>query len=182
MNNQQCKMIGMGRLLAVLLMLLLLSACQGKQNDLSQYVNSVIQRPAEPIEPIPPILVSDSFIYDPTDLRDPFLVQVRNEDIAGGPGDGPRPDPDRRKEYLERFPLDTLDMVGTLARSESENWGLIQDTDGVVHRVSENNYMGQNHGRVSAVLADRVIMIELLPDGNGGWLEREASLSIEEQP
>lgn len=182
MSNRRYKLASINRLIAVLLVAILLSACQNKQNDLNQYVGSVLQRPADPIEPIPPILVSDSFIYDPTDLRDPFLIQTTNESAAGGPGDGPRPDADRRKEYLERFPLDTLEMVGTLARSESNNWGLIQDTDGVVHRVSENNYLGQNHGRVSAVLPDRVILIELLPDGNGGWLEREASLSIEELP
>ncbi len=168
------------RVFQVVLLGILLSACESRQNDLNQYVSSVLQRPADPIEPVPSILVSDSFSYDPTDLRDPFLVETRSE-IAVGGGDGPRPDPDRRKEYLERFPLDTLQMVGTLARSETDNWGLIQDTDGVIHRVSENNYLGQNHGRVSAVLADRVILIELLPDGNGGWLEREASLSIEDQ-
>lgn len=167
------------RSLAALLLAVLLTACESRQSDLNQYVNSVLQRPAEPIEPIPPVLVGDTFSYDPTDLRDPFLVQTRAELATGGPGDGPRPDPDRRKEYLERFPLDTLEMVGTMARSADANWGLIQDTDGVVHRVAENNYLGQNHGRVSAVLPDRVILIELLPDGNGGWLEREASLSIE---
>lgn len=170
------------RILFGTLLVLSLAACKDRQSDLNQYINSVLARPAEPIEPIPPILVSDSFNYDPTDLRDPFLVQTRSEQASSGPGDGPRPDPDRRKEYLERFPLDTLEMVGTLARSESANWGLIQDTDGVVHRVTEGNYLGQNHGRVSAVLPDRVILTELLPDGNGGWLEREASLSIEEQP
>ncbi len=165
----------------LLLSAVLLNGCDGNEKDLNQYVNSVLQRPAEPIEPIPPIMVSDSFIYDPTDLRDPFLPETREELISGAGDGGPRPDPDRRKEYLERFPLDTLKMVGTLARSASNNWALIQDTDGVVHRVAENNYLGQNHGRVSAVLPDRVILIELLPDGNGGWLEREASLNIQEQ-
>ncbi len=168
------------QVLLIVILAIALSACESRQNDLNQYVSSVLQRPADPIEPVPSILVSDTFNYDPTDLRDPFLVETRNE-IANSTGDGPRPDADRRREYLERFPLDTLRMVGTLARSETDNWGLVQDTDGVVHRVSENNYLGQNHGRISAVLGDRVILIELLPDGNGGWLEREASLSIEEQ-
>lgn len=168
------------RALLLLIISMILAACESDQGDLRQYASSVLQRPAEPIDPIPPIVISDTFSYDPTDLRDPFLVESRDE-VASGPSDGPRPDADRRKEYLERFPLDTLTMVGTLALSDSNNWGLVEDTDGVVHRVSESNYLGQNHGRVSAVLPDRVILIELLPDGNGGWLEREASLSIEEE-
>jgi len=156
---------------------LVLSACSPGNDDLRNYINNVLARPPGPIEPIPEIREAESFVYKPQGLQDPFARQQQDVAAAGIPGDGPRPDPNRRKEFLERFPLDTLSMVGTM-RQDNEVWGLVQDTEGVVHRISEGNYMGQNHGRIAAVLPDRVILVELLPDGGGGWLEREATLQL----
>jgi type IV pilus assembly protein PilP len=156
---------------------LVLSACSPSNDDLRNYINNVLARPPGPIEPIPEIRETESFVYNPQGLQDPFARQQQDVAAAGTPGDGPRPDPNRRKEFLERFPLDTLSMVGTM-RQDNEVWGLVQDTEGVVHRISEGNYMGQNHGRIAAVLPDRVILVELLPDGGGGWLEREATLQL----
>lgn len=166
-----------GKLLIVATLLLLLSGCSSSNDDLRNYISNVLSRPPGPIEPIPEIREAESFTYNPQGLRDPFARQQQEVAETGTPGDGPRPDPDRRKEFLERFPLDTLEMVGTLGQ-QNEVWGLVQDTDGVVHRVSEGNYLGQNHGRIAAVLPDRIILVELLPDGGGGWLEREATVQL----
>lgn len=165
------------RAVVVVGVMLLLSACGSSNVDLRNYVDSVQARPPGPIEPIPEIRVAESFAYDPTGLRDPFARQQQQVTESGDTSDGPRPDPNRRKEFLERFPLDTLEMVGTLSK-QGDVWGLVQDTEGVVHRLSEGNYMGQNHGRIAAVLPDRIILVELLPDGGGGWLEREASVQL----
>jgi type IV pilus assembly protein PilP len=73
--------------------------------------------------------------------------------------------------------LDTLIMVGTFNKESSE-WALIQDPDGVVHRVSVGNYMGQNHGKVSSITNDEVQLSEFIADGVGGWLVREASIAL----
>ena len=62
-------------------------------------------------------------------------------------GTGPRPDFDRPKEYLERYELDTLSMVGTFSKDESY-WALVRDPEGVIHRVPVGNYIGKNHGKV----------------------------------
>lgn len=159
---------------------LFLVACAGGTADLQRYVNEVKARPPTPIEPIPPVKSAETFTYEAHALRDPFRFE---ETTADEPtvtaGSGPRPDLNRRKEYLESFPLDTLKMVGTLSQGEV-TWSLVQDLDGLVHRVTEGNYMGQNHGRVILVAADRVEMTELVPDGNGGWLQRDATISVTE--
>jgi type IV pilus assembly protein PilP len=83
----------------------------------------------------------------------------------------------RPREYLERFELDTLTMVGTFYKEASE-WALVQDPDGVVHRVAVGNYMGKNHGKVSEVSNDEVQLSEFIADGVGGWLVREASVAL----
>lgn len=158
---------------------LMLAACGGENSDLRQYVAQVKARPPEPIEPIPPVKAADTFTYEALGLRDPFRFEETTEEPTTTAGSGPRPDLNRRKEYLESFPLDTLSMVGTLSQGEV-TWALIQDLDGLVHRVTEGNYMGQSHGRVVLVGADRVELSELVPDGNGGWLQRDATISVTE--
>jgi type IV pilus assembly protein PilP len=42
-------------------------------------------------------------------------------------------------------------------------------------------YLGQSDGRVTAVSSDKIELVELVPDGAGGWLERPAAISLEAQ-
>ncbi len=95
-----------------------------------------------------------------------------------GPGEGPRPDIDRTKEFLEEFPLDSLRMVGTLA-SSGDYTGLVQTTDGLIHRVRVDNYMGQNDGRIVEINESEIRLVEIVPDGLGGYLERPAAVALE---
>jgi type IV pilus assembly protein PilP len=67
-------------------------------------------RPAPPLDPLPVMKQFEVFEYNPEGLRDPFAVPVPDRDS----GSGLRPDPNRRKEALEVFPLDGLNMVGTI--------------------------------------------------------------------
>ena len=69
-------------------------------------------------------------------------------------------------------------MVGTFAKGD-DFWGLVRDPDGVVHRVAVNNYMGKNHGRVTYVQDAELGLSELITDGMGGWLVREASMALD---
>lgn len=165
---------------------LLLAGCQYGTRDLERWVGEVRQRPPQPLEPLPPIVEPEPFAYAAHDLRDPFRVGRSQEEEAqeravavAEERAGPQPDFERRREYLEEYPLDALDMVGTM-EMEAVNWALIKDTDGVIHRIGEGSYMGQNHGRVVDVAPDRVNILELVPDGAGGWLEREATIALSE--
>lgn len=154
-----------------------LAACSPGMGDLQAYVADVKSRPGPPLDPLPVMRQFETFTYDAENLRDPFTVP-REERV--GAVEGPRPDPDRRRELLEAFPLDGLDMVGTLGAG-GEMVALILDPDLVVHRVKVGNYMGQNEGRIAAIADDRVELVELVPDGAGGWMERQATVALEEQ-
>ena len=70
-------------------------------------------------------------------------------------------------------------MVGTMTR-EGDQVALIKSPDGLISRVNVGNYLGQNHGKVVAIKEDRVELVEIVPDGLGGWLERPASLALVE--
>jgi type IV pilus assembly protein PilP len=165
-----------------LMALTLATACERGTRDLERWVDDTLRTPGGEIEPIPPLVTPETVVYDSFELRDPFQRRVsRSEDEMeeGLAGDGIRPDPDRPREFLESFPLDTLTMVGTL-ELEGVNYALVRDNENVVHRVSEGNYLGTNHGRVVRVRADRIELVELFEDARGSWFERRAQIVMAE--
>lgn len=162
------------RLVAVMAVCAALSACAGGSNDLQKWVAEVKARPAPQLDPLPVMQQFETFEYAAQNLRDPF-----SEEFAGATSSGPRPDPGRRKQTLENFPLDSLDMVGTLGRGVGVV-ALVLAPDKVTYRVRPGVYLGQSDGRVTAVYEDRIEMIELVPDGAGGWLERPATIALED--
>jgi Tfp pilus assembly protein PilP len=109
-------------------------------------------------------------------LRSPFVptAPARN-DLAAGL----RPDVKRPREFLEQFPLDTMRMVGTL-QLQGRSYGLVQGKDGLVHRVLPGNYVGQNDGRIVGISPTKITVIEIVPDGLGGYIERPAALALTE--
>lgn len=158
----------------------LIGGCSGQEDNLGRYIEEVKARPATPIPPIPSVRTYTPYNYEGLTGRDPFRPSTSEgaEQVAqGGNSDGPRPDFQRSREYLERFELDTLVMVGTFAKESSE-WALVKDPDGVVHRVAVGNYMGKNHGQVRIISADEVGLSEFITDGVGGWLVREATIAL----
>jgi type IV pilus assembly protein PilP len=155
-----------------------LGACGGDMDDLDQYINSVKAKPGGRIDPLPEITPYEVFTYlaDAEGLRSPF-VPDSPQAAAGIAAGGTRPDPERSREFLEQFPLDTLRMVGTLQLGETQ-FGLIQTSDGLIHRVIPGNYMGQNDGRIVVVSESEIELVEIISDGIGGYLEREAAVGL----
>lgn len=166
---------------AVLLTALVLSACSESMEDLDKYIASVKARPAEPIAPIPPVKTYTPYEYDGRTGRDPFRQSISegSDDVKSTSSTGPRPDFDRPKQYLERYELDTLSMVGTFGK-ENSYWALVRDPEGVIHRVPVGDYIGKNHGQVVSIRETEVGLSELISDGAGGWLVREASIALDE--
>ena len=171
------------RIAAALAVALLLGACgrsvtsgPDDPSNLEKWVAEVKKRPAPALEPLPVMQQFETFEYAAQSLRDPFSNAFADE----GTGSGPRPDPNRRKELLEQFPLDSLDMVGTIGTGASQ-FALVIAPDKVTYRVRPGMYMGQAEGRVTDVTDTRVDLVELVPDGAGGWMERPASIALDDQ-
>jgi type IV pilus assembly protein PilP len=70
-------------------------------------------------------------------------------------------------------------MVGTIGKGDSLV-ALVLAPDKVTYRVRPGMYLGQSDGRVTSVTDDRIELVELVPDGAGGWLERPAAISLDE--
>ncbi|GAB6041181.1 pilus assembly protein PilP [Endothiovibrio diazotrophicus] len=174
-----------GRAGALLALVALLSACgRAGMDDLTAYISEVKSRRGAPIEPLPQPKPYEAFVYQAFELRDPFSATTSGEGAGGGEsmgsGSGVSPDFKRPKEVTESFPLDSLRMVGSLTRG-GELWGLVRDPGGTLHRVQPGNYLGQNYGRIIRVTEERIDLVEIVQDGLGGWMERQASIALSEQ-
>jgi type IV pilus assembly protein PilP len=158
------------------LLLLSVAACSSQMDELQQKVAEIKNKPGERIEPLPEIKPYEAFVYNDSTMRSPFVpsAPARN-DVANAI----RPDAKRAREFLEQFPLDTMKMVGTL-QLQGRNYGLVQGKDGLVHRVLPGNYIGQNDGRIVGVASTKISIIEIVPDGLGGYIERPAALALSE--
>ena len=152
-----------------------ITSTPGDAPNLESWVADVRARPAPPLDPLPVMQQFETFEYAAQTLRDPFSDAWNNAE-----GGGLRPDPDRRKETLEQYPLDSLDMVGTIGKGAGLV-ALVMAPDKVTYRVRPGNYLGQSDGRVTSVREDGLELVELVPDGAGGWLERPASIALEDQ-
>ena len=160
----------------VLFAMLGLTACGGDADDLDEYINQIKARPGGRIEPLPEITPYEVFTYvaDAEGLRSPFQPDTPQ---AAGQSGGARPIENRVREYLEQYPLDTLRMVGTLELGNT-NYGLLQTTDGLIHRVVPGNYLGQNDGRIVEISEAEIQLVEIISDGIGGYIERDAAISL----
>ena len=169
------------RVSAVIALSTQLSACgNDSMEDLKGYVKEVLARKADRIEELPPIEPYVIYAYQSVDKIDPFEPLFQEQPQAPEQkksNNGLQPDFNRNREELEAVPLDAVRMMGTL---ELKNimWGIVRSPDNIIHRVQVGNYIGRNHGKVVAVLEDGIELTEIIPDGQGGWSEREASIAL----
>ena len=59
-------------------------------------------------------------------------------------------------------------------------FGLVQTKDGLVHRVSGGNYMGQADGKITDITQNKITLSEIDPDSLCGYMERPAALGLNE--
>jgi len=160
-----------------------LQGCMGSADtgDLEQFKRSVLSKPRGRIEPIPVFKPYEYFSYSAAGLRSPFDLPIVVDTTLAvvQANSNVRPDFDRPKEHLEQFSLAELSMVGTLKGIDDVLWALIKDGDGGVIRVKEGYFMGQNHGNIISIAANRLNLIEIVPNGLGGWVERPKTIALE---
>lgn len=155
----------------------MLSGCDSDLSDLQSFVAQTKLKHQGRVDPLPDFAQYQSFAYAESDLRDPFKPHVEVSASSAPITGGPRPSDNRRRETLEGYPLDALKMVGILEQKKT-SWALIQDPDGTIHRVQPGNYAGQNHGKIVGISENQISLVELIPDGISGWIQRDAQLAL----
>jgi type IV pilus assembly protein PilP len=151
----------------------ILAGCSGGKSDLQNWIDATKKKPGGRIQPLPEVKPYETFVYGESNMRSPFQPQGPN----ALNGQSLRPSSRRNREFLEGFSLDTLKMVGTF-KVGSQFYGLVQSKDGLVHKVQPGNYLGQNDGKVTEITGGKISLLEIIPDGLGGYIERPASLAL----
>lgn len=167
----------------------LLAGCVSQDmDDLESYAKEVLAKKGGRIEPPPEIKPYEPYAYKSSEAgeRDPFepFYQVRKAETTGVADTGLSKEleqeiKNRNREELEGFELDSLRMVGTIQNAD-ENWAIISDPGGVVHRVKVGNYMGRNIGKIVNIFEDKIELREIVQNSQGKWEERQAAVALVE--
>lgn len=174
------------RLLVLAFALVVLSACSSNTDDLQAWVNDVKSQPPGRIEPMPEIKEYKPFDYASQHLKSPFSelspeLEEQLQALHDGCDEAIQPDPSRRKEDLERYALDSMEMVGVINNKE-KLWGLIRLTagpsEGDVVWVSVGNFLGINHGQIMSIDEQQMEISTLVPDSRGCWEKRAVFMAL----
>ena len=171
----------MRKALAIAFSCLAFTGCSGEQHsDLRQFVKDSDNLPRGRIPPLPEVQPYEPFTYNAYDLVDPFkprqIQPPKPSAVAGGIRP---PDPNRRKEPLESYPLENLKMVGTL-QQKKEIYALVRTPDNRLFRVRPGNFLGQNFGRITDISESAIKLKELVQDSGGEWKEEDRALQMQE--
>lgn len=159
-----------------------LAGCSGEAEELSVWM----EQQKREVKPGVPALAAPKR-FDPQPYRgaqavDPFSPQklsvaLKQEERA--PNSALAGEMKRRKEPLEAYPLDNMSMVGSLDRV-GRRYALLR-VDKLLYQVKVGDYLGQNYGRVTKIDETQIVLREIVQDAAGEWIERPASLQLQEQ-
>lgn len=160
----------------------LLAACGGEEHsDLKQELVGMTKDLRGRVDPLPKVKDYEPVPYTAEGEIDPFRpdrIIVAQSGTATAATGKLAPDRDRPKEPLEAFPLESIQMVGTLEQKEAVFALVVAGQN--LYRVRKGNYMGQNFGVITAVNDGQIALRELVQDGAGEWTERESALQLQE--
>jgi type IV pilus assembly protein PilP len=169
-----------------------LTACvDDDKSDLEAYVAKIRAQKTPFIDDLPQFPTDVIYIYPSGDRRDPFesfekadeqfAMRDTIEESTQEQKLCLRPDAHRNREALEKHPLDSLKMVGTLKPKGEPLSALVVDNspETLLYTVYVGNYMGQNHGRVMSIDENQIMLMEMVPDGQGCYEEREAIVKLQ---
>jgi type IV pilus assembly protein PilP len=72
-----------------------------------------------------------------------------------------------------------MSMVGSVSR-EGKPFALLK-VNNLLYQVKVGDYLGQNYGRVTKIAETEVTLREIVQDAAGEWIERSASLQLQER-
>lgn len=157
-------------------MAVVLSGCSSRVDSVNDSMKKIQAEPPLPVPSPPVFLPVPTFGYAAQQLRSPFMPPSLAQELVVMAGRRVMPDLARPPQYLEQFPIEELRMRGTLQSPQAPMFALIESPDGNVMRVQVGNYMGKNFGRIVGITPSQVNVIEIVPDGRDGFVERPRSL------
>ena len=157
-----------------------LAGCSASFDDVESQMQAIRAKPRGRVDPPPEFTPMPTYTYAAHQLRSPFAPPASADQQVAGLGKQVEPDLNRPQEYLERFSLEALRFKGTLQRPNGPHFAIIEDSNGSSQRVKVGNYMGKNQGKIVDITPTQVAIVEIVPDGRDGWVERPRTLNLSE--
>ncbi|PXX98226.1 pilus assembly protein PilP [Halomonas sp. LBP4] len=163
------------------LLVMLLAGCADPElGDLDRELAAIRNDPGQvPRVELPEIPEYEAVPYDEAGRRSPFIAQLPEAEQPPRGSEGLAPDMTRAREPLEAYGLGELDLVGTLQVGGQPS-ALVRAPDGQVHRLRVGDYLGSDFGRIVSITGASVQLVEVVPTGRGGWIERSTRLSLDD--
>lgn len=174
---------------SISLIVMTLIGCSSNTEDLQAWVQTIKAKPPGRIAPMPEVKEYKPHDYATGHLKSPFAelapeLEVQLQQLHAGCDDSVKPDTSRRKEDLERYSLDSMEMVG-IVNNKTKLWGLVRMTagpaQGNVFHVTEGNFLGINHGQIRTISEEQIEIETLVPDSKGCWEKRMVYMALAQQ-
>jgi len=175
----------MKRLLAgslLLALLALLAGCGAENEELQEWMERQRREVKPSVSPLSPPKKFEAQPYGSAQAVDPFSNQkltVALKMEARQPNSMLGAELSRRKEPLEAYPLDSMSMVGSVAK-EARPFALLR-VDNLLYQVKPGDYLGQNYGRITKITETQIELREIVQDAAGEWIERASTLQLQEK-
>ncbi len=178
-------MTSVTRLLLLAVALMLAGCSASSEDELRQWMAEQKSQTRPKVTPIAEPKQFKPESYTQVTAIEPFsnqkLTQALKRESTQAAANGALIAPEllRRKQALESFPLDTMVLVGSMVRA-SQPVALVK-VDNLLYQVRPGNYLGQNYGRVTKITETEVTLREIVQDAVGEWIERPATLQLQEK-
>jgi type IV pilus assembly protein PilP len=159
-----------------------LAGCSGEQDELTQWMEQQKREVKPSVLPLSPPKKFDPQPYTALTGVDPFSTQkltVALKQEARQPNSMLAAEINRRKEPLEAYPLDSMAMVGSVAK-KGQPYALLK-VDNLLYQVKVGDYLGQNYGKITKITETEISLREIVQDAAGEWIERPSSLQLQEK-
>ena len=156
----------------------LLVGCDSRIDAVNEQMANIRNQPPLPIEPAPVFPPVPTFDYAAHQLKSPFLPSSLAAELKIMSGKRVYPNLSRQLQPLESYAIESLNMKGSMRNQSGQILALIQTPDGEIERIQRGSYMGMNHGRVIKITPTQIDLVEIVPDGREGYVERPRSLVL----
>ena len=163
-------------------LLALLAGCGAENEELQEWMERQRREVKPNVSPLTPPKKFEAEPYTSLNAVEPFSNQKLSVALkmeARQPNSILGAELNRRKEPLEAYPLDSMMMVGSVAKQQ-QPFALLR-VDSLLYQVKPGDYLGQNYGRITKITETQIVLREIVQDAAGEWIERASTLQLQEK-
>lgn len=155
-----------------------LAGCESRTDQVQVKLQEIRNQAPLPIQPPPTFTPVPNYSYGGYQLKSPFIPTSLADELKVRAGKRVYPNLSRPLQPLESYALEELIMKGTMRDAAGNIVALIKTPDGELEKVQKGSYMGQNHGRIITINPNQMELLEIVPDGQDGYIERPRTLVL----